>query len=503
MLTSRRGDTRPSSPPPLEINLTPLYVFVGVWLVAMLINFLTGRAHRHEISTFLWFFANLLFWVSGKGMYEVFLFLLLPSVLIGVVEFYDLVGIKMEMTFILPILNLIPYCCCGALSSFYPDRNQISRRYSILPYLGLFVCACLLTTFLGHNVKYPTQSLRATGVFFVIPLFYYFYTVHAIRRLVNVRQIMYVIVSFTAFYSSIMGIIQVFSRGNFARIVRNLVIFPESQEEKMWLATFGEGKIVSVWPDSACFGHVLCFTFPLALGLFMTAKNIKQRIFFLMALGLTSVGILITGNRTDILGAFITVILVVISFGTRSYSLRAMLAKVCTLVVILVALIMFTRENNGLRRLFMPEAWDVRTASSRTILMQEGIRMFKSSPLFGIGLDNFRYNQDYRKDGFYIVANHPHNLFIQILAETGLVGMSCFLILMGAVFRLAMVTWRHRTATELDFFCMLFLIGCVVLIFQGLLENSLFYPQTSSLFWIGVGIWRGRAMELDTRPNMT
>ena len=488
-------------PPSLGLNLTPLYVLAGVWLVSMVVNLSTGRVYRLELSTSLWIFANLLFAASGKGMYEVFLLLLLPSVLIGVTDFYDMGGITMEMTFLMPMVNLIPYCWSGALSRYFPERNQLSHRYPLTPFVALFAFACILSAFLGHEVKYPSQALRATGVYFVIPFFFYLYSVHAIRRLENVKQVMTVIVFMTAFYSSILGIIQMLWRGQFARIVRNLVIFREDQQEKMWLGTLGEGKIISVWPDSASFGHVLCFTFPLALGLFMTAKTSRQRTIHFVALGLTSVGVLITGNRTDILGAFVTVVFVVISFASRSYSLRTTLMKVGFLGVVMVAFIMVTRESNGLRRLFMPEDWDKKTASSRTILIQEGIRMFKSSPVFGVGLDNFRHSQDYRKDGLYIVANYPHNLFIQILAETGLVGMLSFLALMGAVFRLALVTWRNRTSTELDFFCMLFLIGCTVLIFQGLMENSLFYPQTSSLFWTGVGIWRGRAMELASRPR--
>ncbi len=495
------GAPYPQISPPLSIKLTPLYVLAGVWLVVIIVNFSTGRVYRLELSTFLWILANLLFIGSGKRMYEVFLLLLLPSVLIGVTDFYDMGGITMEMTFLMPIVNLIPYCCGGALSRNFPGRNQLSHRYTLTPYLGLFAFACILSAFLGHDVKYPSQALRATGVYFIIPFFFYLYCVHAIQRLENVRQIMTVIVMITAFYSSILGIIQMFWRGQFARIARNLVVFREDQQEKMWLGTFGEGKIISVWPDSASFGHILCFSFPLALGLFMTSKTTKQRTICLTALGLNSVGILITGNRTDILGAFVTAALVVIAFAAKSYSLRTTLMKVLLLGVVLVGPIVVTRENNGLRRLFMPGDWDRKTASSRTILIQEGIRMFKSSPVFGVGLDNFRHNQDYRKDGLYIVANYPHNLFVQILAETGIVGMLSFLVLMGAVFRLALFTWRNRTSTEMDFFCMLFLIACTVLIFQGLLENSLFYPQTSSLFWTGVGIWRGRAMELASRSS--
>jgi O-antigen ligase len=480
----------------LSLKTSQVYVLLILWSALVVVNFATGRTFRFYLSCTFWILANVLFLASGKGMFQVFVFFVLPSVLIGITDIFDLAGITMEMNFVIPMVNLIPYCMSGALKRYYPLRNQSSRKYPLIPFWMLFVFACILSAFLGKDVRYPTQSLRAVAVYFIIPFFFYLYASHALCRMANVRQVMTVIVLVTAFYSSILGIIQMMWRGDFALIMRNILISPESQQKNIWLWTFGEGKILSVWGDSASFGHVLCFALPLTLGLFLTAKNLKMKMLFFVALGLNSAGVLITGNRTDVLGAAITIFLVILAFAGRSGTVRGTLIKYGLVGMVLLAVIMGARESNGIRRLFMPQEWDKKTASSRTILINEGLRMFKSSPVFGIGLDNFRFNQDYRRDGFYVVGNYPHNLFIQILAETGIVGFLAFLAMLGAVFRLTKVTWKHRTETELDFYCMLFLISCVVLLFQGLLENSLFYPQTSCLWWTGIGIMRGRAIEL-------
>jgi hypothetical protein len=478
--------------------LAPFYILGVVWLATAGINLGTGRAMRFELSLFLWIFTNLLLISTGKGMYEVFLFFLLPAVLTGVTDYFGVGGITVENAFFFPALNLIPYCLFGALRRYYPERNALARRNRIGPYLTLFVFAAILSALFGHGVKYPTQAFRAIGVIFIIPFFYYLYASHAIRRLANIRQIAVVMVCLTAFYSVPLGIIQIYNRSHCARILRNLVYFPEDKIEKMWKVTFGEGKTISIWPDAASFGHVLCFTLPLAFGLVLTARNSRQRLFFLGNLVLLFVGIMITGNRTDILGAMATMGLIVLAFWRNSPTLRGLIFKFALIAVLAGAVVVSSRSSNGLTRLFMPQDWDKKTASSRTILIQEGVRMFQSSPVFGVGLDNFRFNQDYRMDGMYIVGNYAHNLFVQILAETGVVGFMAFLLLMGTTFSLAHITWKHRMETELDFFCFLFFTGCVVLTLQGLIENSLFYVQTACLFWTGVGIWRGRAMELAT-----
>lgn len=483
----------PARPEPLEFVWWPYLVLAVVWLAMIPANYLTGRAFRFDLAMSLWALANLLYLFSGKGMYQIFLFLVLPSVLIGVTDFFELGIVTVEMAFLIPALNLIPYTLCRALSRNYPERHALLQGYRLSPRLMLFSLACFMSAFWA--AKYPTQALRAIGVFFVIPFFFYLYTSHAIQRLANVKQIATVIVALTAFYSTIMGIIQLFRRGTFAMIARNIVIFREDQQEKMWLGTYGEGKIISVWPDSASFGHVLCFSLPLAFGLALLAKSTRARCFHMLSLLLISTGILITGNRTDILGAGAAVALFLLGYWGKSATVRGLFVKFALLASIAVAVVVTTRESNGLRRLLMPEEWDKRTASSRTILMQEGIRMFKSSPLFGIGLDNFVWNQNYQQGDIIIVGNYAHNLFIQILAETGVVGFAAFLFLLAGIFRLAPVTWRYRTASEYDFFCFLFLIGSIVMILQGLVENSIFYIQTAALWWTGIGIWRGRAME--------
>jgi O-antigen ligase len=52
------------------------------------------------------------------------------------------------------------------------------------------------------------------------------------------------------------------------------------------------------------------------------------------------------------------------------------------------------------------------------------IRMFKKNPLFGVGVKNFRVfcnNEEFFISN-YTCSPHPHNTYIQLLSETGLIG---------------------------------------------------------------------------------
>ena len=49
-------------------------------------------------------------------------------------------------------------------------------------------------------------------------------------------------------------------------------------------------------------------------------------------------------------------------------------------------------------------------------------KMFKDKPIFGHGLKMYRHKCDNYSSSAYGCSSHPHNTYIQLLAETGLIG---------------------------------------------------------------------------------
>ena len=52
------------------------------------------------------------------------------------------------------------------------------------------------------------------------------------------------------------------------------------------------------------------------------------------------------------------------------------------------------------------------------------LNMFKDKPLFGAWIKKFRVecSKDKYKSGYYPCSSHPHNIYIQLLSETGIMG---------------------------------------------------------------------------------
>ena len=61
--------------------------------------------------------------------------------------------------------------------------------------------------------------------------------------------------------------------------------------------------------------------------------------------------------------------------------------------------------------------------------------IFLDNPVFGVGIKNFRKESANDKDdnlehkkNYLRVSNHPHELYYEFLSETGIFGVTCFLI---------------------------------------------------------------------------
>jgi O-antigen ligase len=82
--------------------------------------------------------------------------------------------------------------------------------------------------------------------------------------------------------------------------------------------------------------------------------------------------------------------------------------------------------GSRIERTFSPQEEHALT-DERLALDRAGVQAFLESPLVGTGLDNFRYVAQFYDDD--APFHDPHNLWIQFLAQTGVVGAAVFLFI--------------------------------------------------------------------------
>ena len=109
---------------------------------------------------------------------------------------------------------------------------------------------------------------------------------------------------------------------------------------------------------------------------------------------------------------------------------------------------------------------------------QAALYMAEAAPLFGVGLGNYEVvYDDFRLINWDEPLGHAHNLYLNMLAETGLLGLIVYLSFWAVVFRL---TWSLRRQPDTFSRCIAIgLLGSWVYIavhsvFDNLYVNNLF-----------------------------
>ena len=115
-------------------------------------------------------------------------------------------------------------------------------------------------------------------------------------------------------------------------------------------------------------------------------------------------------------------------------------------------------------------------------LYRSGIEIFKDYPFFGVGNKNYRHVtcKIKKSEAPYICQTHPHQIFIEFLAEHGLFGS---IILLGILFFLLFKILKEIliTRNSLQIACFSYLIS----IFLPLLPSGSFFSNfNSTIFWL-------------------
>jgi O-antigen ligase len=123
-----------------------------------------------------------------------------------------------------------------------------------------------------------------------------------------------------------------------------------------------------------------------------------------------------------------------------------------------------------------------KSASSRITLWQSGIKAIKQSPVFGLDLGG--YSLEYRKlitDQTLPDHNFPHNIFLDLWVETGLMGLIGMVGLIGTAIYQGLIGRKNLFILSVALFFIAFL-------FQGQIDNPYFKNDLAAVFWIILAI---------------
>jgi len=115
------------------------------------------------------------------------------------------------------------------------------------------------------------------------------------------------------------------------------------------------------------------------------------------------------------------------------------------------------------------------------------------NPVLGIGARNYSDRVVFAEAGAQQAA---HNVFVQQAAETGLVGITAFIVLLYAALQVDFHRPRAQPQELRDLSWALF-AACLAILVECLAENPLYVWQIWCLFWL----FRGMSVAVRTRPE--
>ena len=222
-------------------------------------------------------------------------------------------------------------------------------------------------------------------------------------------------------------------------------------------------------------------------------KNIKIKILIFITLTLFLICVLLTGERSNTIKIYFGFFIFFYLWKYFSFKFKIINS---ILFILLISFVFYKSDFLKLRyggQLFLNLASEEKRNEFYQnnlyfSLYKSGIEVFKNYPIFGVGNKNYRIEtcdvQKYEANKTYFCSTHPHQIYIEFLAEHGLLGTAVVLILLlYLMFKNLKIYLESENLLQL---------GCFIYLLMNFLpllpSGSFFNDFNLTLFWLNFSL---------------
>ena len=215
------------------------------------------------------------------------------------------------------------------------------------------------------------------------------------------------------------------------------------------------GRVTSFFGEEKILGSYLSRLWPIFFGLSILVLNKKNKIFFLFILIfiLSEALIFVSGDRTAFFYINLSAVFVIF-LSQKLFKLRLIILLSSILLIVVISVINPTAKERLIDYTFtqmnvVKETKKEHETVGRYIFSMQhnhhyltAYKMFLDNKILGVGVKNFRNfcNDEKYKESRFSCSTHPHNSYLQILTEIGMIG---FLFLMGILLVFCRFIFKH------------------------------------------------------------
>ncbi len=246
------------------------------------------------------------------------------------------------------------------------------------------------------------------------------------------------------------------------------------------------------------------FAAALAFGLLSAETNSRRRILYILTLSFLVIGSLLGQERAPWLSFLIAGVAVVWYAGRKRKGLFLSFGVTVLAAIVLVATIPQLREMTVSRlEEAQTDTYGQNSLLSRMLVWGIAFKLFTEHPILGIGPKGFptvipHYASS--DDLMGVEATDPHNIWLGMAAEQGVVGLVTYIVFVLSMIRLATV---HLRTSLSGLPRSLYLASVGYFVFWLIMSYSVFFKGSGHIHFMLLGLMAGLHRQLSVERRST
>jgi O-antigen ligase len=184
----------------------------------------------------------------------------------------------------------------------------------------------------------------------------------------------------------------------------------------------------------------------------------------------------LTGSRGPIVALFTSCIIAAFIYFSSKKNGKTLITMFVIILLITIMLGYTLLPETISNRLAFEGVQGKRTSVTRMLAIIHGFENFLGAPILGIGFGSYMFESPFFED-----LTYPHNIIVEILAETGLVGFSLFMLFMLFAIKKLLILNKSLQKRYLVFVLILFCSSFINANFSG-------HIGYNTMFWFSSGL---------------
>jgi O-antigen ligase len=218
---------------------------------------------------------------------------------------------------------------------------------------------------------------------------------------------------------------------------------------------------------------------------------LKEKLFNLFLIILTSISIFLTGDRLPSFHILIFLILTMLIFFGFRYFIITLFALLLSLLILINSVTLVKNRFNDTKIILSNLS-----NSSYYALYDNAINVWKQNKFFGVGIKNYNLicdeiTKDSQKKEHQSCSTHPHNIFLELIVSIGIIGTVIFYSIFIFIFIKFFKLKKNKTNKEIKY---LLFGSCLTILFYInpiSTTGSIFTSWNASFLWFHLGLSLG------------